>query len=91
MAWGRTLLGLLVVACTFLRWLHTRGEWGTVLALFSLFAALYIGLTQRRRYRRSARAIHTGRLRADVVSVLFTGLVVVCLAGMSIWAVLGGA
>lgn len=92
LAWGRTLLVLLVVACIFLRWMHTQGWVGAVLALLSLLAALCIWLTQRRRYRRSARAIHTGgRLRADVASVLLTGMVAVCLAGVSLWAVLGTA
>ncbi|WP_454827350.1 DUF202 domain-containing protein [Pseudomonas veronii] len=91
LAWGRTLLVLLVVACIFLRWMQTQGWLGAVLALLSVFAALYIWMTQQRRYRSSAQAIHTGRLRADVVSVLFTGAVVACLAGVSLWAVLGSS
>ena len=82
------MLVLLVVACIFLRWMQTQGRLGAVLALLSVFAALYIWMTQRRRYRRSARAILAGRLQADVTSVLFTGGVVVCLAAVSLWAVL---
>lgn len=89
LAWGRTLLVLWVVACIFLRWMQTRGWLGALLAVLSVFAALYIWMTQRRRYRRSAHAIHTGRLRADVASVVFTGVVVACLAAVSLCAVLG--
>ncbi|MDP9691333.1 UNVERIFIED_ORG: Flp pilus assembly protein TadB [Pseudomonas mohnii] len=89
LAWGRTLLVFWVVACIFLRWMQTEGWLGAVLVVISVFAALYIWTTQRRRYRRSAHAIHSGRLRADVASVLFTGVVVACLAAVSLWAVLG--
>ncbi|VVO13963.1 DUF202 domain-containing protein [Pseudomonas fluorescens] len=89
LAWGRTLLVLWVVACIFLRWMQTLGWLGALLAVLSVFAALYIWMTQRRRYRRSAHAIHTGRLRADVASVVFTGVMVACLAAVSLCAVLG--
>ncbi|WP_449432591.1 DUF202 domain-containing protein [Pseudomonas putida] len=88
LAWGRTLLVLLVVACMCLRWMQTQGWLGALLAVFCAITALYIWMTQRPRYRRSARAILTGHLRADVASVLITGVMVACLAGGSLWAVL---
>ncbi|MDD2056651.1 DUF202 domain-containing protein [Pseudomonas sp. GD03860] len=89
LAWGRTLLVLWVVACLYLRWMQTRVWLGAMLAVLSVLAGLYIWMTQRRRYRRSANAILTGHLRADVVSVLFTGGVVAGLSAVSLWAVLG--
>ncbi|MCY1272435.1 hypothetical protein D9M69_242750 [compost metagenome] len=89
LAWGRTSLALLVVACFFMRWMRWHGWLGGALALLCLFAALYIWVTQRRRYRLSASGIRTGLLRADVASVLFIGGVVACLAVSSAWAVLG--
>lgn len=89
LAWGRTLLVLWVVACFFLRWVQTEGWLGALLVALSMLIALYIWMTQRRRYRRSAHAMHTGRLRADAASVLFTGVMVTCLAAVSLWAVLG--
>ena len=85
------MLLLWVVACIFLRWMQTRGWLGTLLAVLSVLAALYIWVTQRRRYRCSAHAIHTGRLRADVASVVFTGVMVAFLAAVSLWAVLDTA
>ncbi|MCO7054885.1 DUF202 domain-containing protein [Pseudomonas juntendi] len=88
LAWSRTLLLWVVVACTFLRWIQTEGLLGILLALVSLLTALYLGLTQRRRYRRSAQAIRTERHRADVASVMLMGAMVVCLAAVSLWAVL---
>lgn len=91
LAWGRTLLVLLVIACVFLRWIQIRGWLGAMLALLCLLAALYIWVAQRRRYRLSVLAIHTGYLRANVRAVLFIGMMVASLAMMSMWAVLGGA
>lgn len=89
LAWERTLLVLWVVACIFLRWIQVEGWLGTLLAVLCVIAVLCIWMTQRCRYRRNIQAIHTGRLQADVTSVLLMGAMVACLAAVALWGVLG--
>lgn len=89
LAWQRTLLVLLVVACIYLRWMSNHVWVGAGLALFCLFATMCIWLTQWRRYQQSALSMRTGRLRANIGSVVSLGAVMVCLCILSILGVLG--
>lgn len=70
LAWGRTLLGFTMVSAVFLRWLPHYGAWMLVLVATAGLTSAVIHGSQRRRYRRQVRGIHTNGLRADVTGVL---------------------
>lgn len=88
LAWGRTMLSLVITSCLFLRWLPRYGGFAASLMLLALLCACAIALTQRRRYRASASGIRDERIRADGWAVLSMGLGVMLLAGLGIVAVL---
>jgi hypothetical protein len=91
MAWGRTMLSLFVASAVFLRWLPHYGPAIVVLVLLSGLAATGIYASQQRRYRTGAEGINAGRIEADIVAVLSTGMSVVVLAVLAIWILLANA
>ncbi|WP_312596685.1 DUF202 domain-containing protein [Stutzerimonas nitrititolerans] len=90
LAWGRTLLALVVTACFFLRWMQWHGWLAGALAVGSLLVALFVWVMQHRRYRAGAAGIRDSRLAPALRSVLLVGLTVAGLAGLSIWGIVTG-
>ncbi|GAB3671677.1 DUF202 domain-containing protein [Zhihengliuella somnathii] len=88
LAWGRTMLSVAVVGAVFLRWLPHYGGWMVALAGASAAVALWIYVTQRRRYQRQAGGIRQEALSADVAAVVSTTATVALLGGLGILAVL---
>lgn len=87
LAWGRTLLALIVTACFFLRWMQWHGWLAAGLALGCLLLALFVWVMQRLRYRAGATGICNSRLAPALPSVLLVGLGVAAMAAVSIWAI----
>lgn len=88
LAWGRTLLALVICGVLFLRWLPEYGWFAVALAAAALAAALGIYVRQRLRYRRERAGLDAGELPADVTSVLWTAVAVVGVAVAGVGAVL---
>lgn len=88
LAWGRTLLTLITVSALFLRWMPYHGAFVGSLVAVSLLTALGIWLTQQRRYNRSASGLKSGRIQADLVSVIWLGVAVVALSVLGLYTVL---
>ncbi|GAB6387609.1 DUF202 domain-containing protein [Stutzerimonas marianensis] len=88
LAWGRTLLTLITVSALFLRWMPYHGVFVGMLVAVSLLTALGIWLTQQRRYNRSSTGLKSGRIQADLVSVLWLGASVVALSVLGLYTVL---
>ncbi|MGK9063777.1 DUF202 domain-containing protein [Stutzerimonas chloritidismutans] len=88
LAWGRTLLTLITVSALFLRWMPYHGAFVGSLVALSLLTALGIWLTQQRRYNRSASGLKSGRIQADLVSVIWLGVAVVALSVLGLYTVL---
>ncbi|MHA7142545.1 MULTISPECIES: DUF202 domain-containing protein [unclassified Arthrobacter] len=88
LAWGRTLLALVICGVLFVRWLPEHGWFAMILTGTSLAAALGIYLSQRLRYRRNLKGVRSGVLKADVTAVLWTTVVVVAVGAAGIYAVL---
>lgn len=78
LAWGRTLMALVVVGALFVRWLPSAGIWALVPLLVALLGGGAIFAARSRMQRRAIRSIVEERADASVASVLaLTGLVVV--------------
>lgn len=90
LAWGRTMLALVTVSAIFLRWLPHHGLPILLLFAVSAGAALAIYLTQRRRYRSSARGIREEKADADTSAVLWTAFAGIVLGALGIAVVLAG-
>lgn len=88
LAWGRTMLALVISGVLFVRWLPQHGWFAMILTGASLAAALGIYLSQRVRYHRNLKGIRSGALQADVTAVLWTTVVVVAVGAAGIYAVL---
>ncbi|MBG6190035.1 uncharacterized membrane protein YidH (DUF202 family) [Arthrobacter sp. CAN_A212] len=88
LAWGRTLLALVICAVLFVRWVPQHGGFVLALITMSLAAALGIYVSQQLRYRRSLNGISSGVLKADVAAVLWTAGVVIAVGAAGIYAVL---
>lgn len=88
LAWGRTMLSLVAVSATFLRWLPHRGLPVILLFGISTATATAIYLTQRRRYRISANAIRQERADASTLAILWTAVSGLVLSGMGTLLVL---
>lgn len=88
LAWGRTLLALVICGVLFIRWVPQHGGFSLTLVAASLAAALGIYVSQELRYRRSLTGIRSGVLKADVAAVLWTSGVVVAVGAAGIYAVL---
>jgi len=88
LAWGRTMMTMVVTSLLFLRWMPRYGWFvGTVMGL-ALLAAFGIYLSQRLRYRRMVRGILDERIHADVVAVFATGTAVAALGLLGVYIVL---
>ena len=88
LAWGRTLLALVISGVLFVRWVPEYGWFALILIATSLGAALGIYVSQRIRYDRSLRGVSSGVLKADVAAVFWTAAVVVAVGAAGIYAVL---
>ncbi|NOJ61092.1 DUF202 domain-containing protein [Arthrobacter sp. 260] len=88
LAWGRTLLALVICGVLFIRWVPQHGDFSLTLVAACFAAALGIYLSQELRYRRSLKGISSGVLKADVAAVLWTAGVVVAVGAAGIYAVL---
>lgn len=88
LAWGRTLLTLLVVSALFVRWMPYHGAFvGTLLAV-SLLTAGAIWLTQQRRYIRSANGLDQGHIQANLTSVIGMAASVCVLGALGLYTVI---
>jgi uncharacterized membrane protein YidH (DUF202 family) len=83
LAWRRTQLSLLVVAC-----LAMRGQ-DQAVTLLALVSAALLWLGQRRRYRRSLAMLRDERGRARLLTVLATGLALLTLALLALLGAVG--
>ncbi|MET4592170.1 putative membrane protein YfcA [Arthrobacter sp. 754] len=88
LAWGRTMMALVTVSAIFLRWLPHHGLPILLLFAVSAGAAAAIYLTQRRRYRASARGIRQEKVDADTSAVLWTAFAGIALGALGIAVVL---
>lgn len=88
LAWGRTMMALVTVSAIFLRWLPHHGFPILLLFAVSTAAAGAIYVTQRRRYRASARGIRQETVDADTSAVLWTAGAAVALGVLGIVVVL---
>ncbi|MHA7275323.1 DUF202 domain-containing protein [Arthrobacter sp. Hz1] len=88
LAWGRTLLALVICGVLFVRWVPQHGWFALILITALLAAALGIYVSQRVRYRRSLKGMGSGVLAADVAAVLVTSAVVMAVGAAGIYAVL---
>ncbi|WP_457933564.1 DUF202 domain-containing protein [Pseudomonas sp. SA195] len=79
---------LITVSALFLRWMPYHGAFVGSLVALSLLTALGIWLTQQRRYNRSASGLKSGRIQADLVSVIWLGVAVVALSVLGLYTVL---
>lgn len=84
LAWRRTQLSLLVVACLALRGAQTS------LMLLALAAAVALWAGQRTRYRHSLAMLDAERGQARIGAVLGIGLAQVSLCALAIGAALAG-
>ena len=90
LAWGRTLLALVICACFFLRWLQGHGWLGAGPVLMCLLMAFLLWATQRPRYHKGVAGIRHSWLAPALVSVLLVGLGVAVVSALSIWTILYG-
>lgn len=89
LAWGRTLMSIVVTAALLLRWLPEHG-WAVALPLAAaLLLTVGIWLRQKLRYNRESRGIAAGRVAPAATDVLWVGGAVVVLAALGILTVLG--
>lgn len=83
-------MALATVSAIFLRWLPHYGLSILLLVAVSVTAAGAICLTQRRRYRTSARGITQECIGADAAAVLLTAFAGLSLGGLGVTVVLVG-
>jgi uncharacterized membrane protein YidH (DUF202 family) len=88
LAWGRTLLAMLVASLFFLRWMPHHGRFAGGLIVLTLLGALLIWLSQRRRYRCRVEGINRSHFPADVKGVLGLGSMVTLIGAAAIWITL---
>ncbi|MHA7154855.1 DUF202 domain-containing protein [Arthrobacter sp. TMN-50] len=88
LAWGRTLLALVVCGVLFGRWVPQYGWFALILITALLLAALGIYVSQQVRYRRSLKGMSSGVLTADVAPIIVTSAVVMAVGAAGIYAVL---
>lgn len=87
LAWRRTLVSLVGASLLFLRWVPHHGPFAYLMVGVALAAALAIGSSQQRRYRRGVRAMRQGRGQAPWAEVLALALTCSALGALGIYAV----
>lgn len=85
LAWGRTVLGYLVVATVCLKTAPLAGNSAVFSALVYLGVAVLVALRRTPRYDRHLRQMHTGRSRPPVLEVLALSTVTAALAVHWLW------
>lgn len=88
LAWGRTMMALVVSSIFFVRWLPGHGWAALIPVILAMLAALGIYAGQRVRYLRSVDGIREGRFTADAVAVFWTSGAVIALGAVGIGTVL---
>ncbi|MET3174627.1 UNVERIFIED_ORG: uncharacterized membrane protein YidH (DUF202 family) [Arthrobacter sp. UYCu721] len=88
LAWGRTVMSMVVAATIFLRWTQHHGWILGPLVVVAATAALVIGVTRKQRFYRAIHGINQGHLAPDIQSVSTAAASVVILALMGICVVL---
>lgn len=79
---------MIAVSALFLRWMPHHGTFVGTLVAVSLLTAFGIWMTQQRRYTRSASGLSSGRIQADVFSVLWVSASVFALGALGLYTVL---
>ncbi|WP_026531057.1 DUF202 domain-containing protein [Haematomicrobium sanguinis] len=88
LAWGRTLMAMVVVAAIFLRWVPAHGAAALALIPLVLIPVGLVYLTQRRRYLRMDAGIRSERIEADVWAVFATSAAIILTGVLGILVVL---
>lgn len=96
LAWGRTMLAMVVASMLFLRWIPDYGWFPIILIGLALVTAAGVYLRQRRRYTRrgaenaaaGGEESRYGRAHDDAVAVMVTGAAVVVLGILGIYTIL---
>ena len=88
LAWGRTLLALVVAAALLLRWLPHHGLAAVLPLAAAAVLALGIWLRQGLRYRRGARSVALESSAPDPLEILAISAAVVVLGALSLLTIL---
>lgn len=88
LAWGRTLLSMLVASLFLLRWLPIHGLLAVAMIGATLLAAVLIWLSQQHRYRHRVAGMTRASLAPDAAAVLGLGATVTLLGVGALWIVL---
>lgn len=88
LAWGRTLLALVVAAALLLRWLSPHGLAAVLPLAAAAVLALGIWLRQGLRYRRGARSVALESSAPDPLEILAISAAVVVLGALSLLTIL---
>lgn len=88
LAWGRTLLALMVAAALLLRWLPHHGLAPVMPLAAAAVLALGIWLRQGLRYRRGARSVALESSAPDPLEILAISAAVVVLGALSLLTIL---
>lgn len=88
LAWGRTLLALVVAAALLLRWLPHHGLAPVLPLVAAAVLALGIWLRQGLRYRRGARSVALESSAPDPLEILAISAAVVVLGALSLLTIL---
>ena len=88
LAWGRTLLALVVAAALLLRWLPHHGLAAALPLAAAAVLALGIWLRQGLRYRRGARSVALESSAPDPLEILAISAAVVVLGALSLLTIL---
>lgn len=88
LAWGRTLLALVVAAALLLRWLPPHGLAAVLPLTAAAVLALGIWLRQGLRYRRGARSVALESSAPDPLEILAISAAVVVLGALSLLTIL---
>lgn len=88
LAWGRTLLALMVTGCFFLRWMQIHGWVGGRLALVCVLLGGFVWLMQWLRYRDGAAGICNNCLAPAAGSVLLVGMGIGAMSLTALWVIL---
>ncbi|MBG6183919.1 uncharacterized membrane protein YidH (DUF202 family) [Arthrobacter sp. CAN_A214] len=88
LAWGRTMLAMVVVSLLFLRWIPGYGGFPAILIGVAMISAGGVSFRQRRRYLRIDEGVEMERVHADAVAVLAVGASIIVLALLSAYVIL---